>query len=290
MTPLLRPASVLDRASFSASSSITPVQSQVDGLVGGFAEAATDWRTIASMTAGGAAYRVARLGVAGAGSGTALRVLSVGAGLSAEVSTFEMTHRSLLQATGHRNPNLFRWEGSGGLRQGLLSSFVAFGALKGGGRIAQGENVIAQHLFQDSAMVLGNQITGALNLAPRPTGSLAEQFLHAEATNLQLGAGLALAGRLAPGVQALERGLDLSAEFPSGRASPLDAEAGRNLALATAGNGGRSPREGATESILKRPQILAMAAAEQDGTAASSSPEVRTRGVPSEPPRDKPSH
>src|SRR4030095_11782548 len=102
------------------------------------------------------------------------------------------------------------WNGSGGIRQGLLQSFVTFGALKGAGRLVQGENLIAQHLFQDSAMVLGHQVSGALGIAPRPTGTLAEQFLHAEATNLQIGAGMALAHGFAPGLQALERGLDLS--------------------------------------------------------------------------------
>src|SRR4029453_3289643 len=108
------------------------------------------------------------------------------------------------------NSNLWRWNGNGGIRQGLLQSFVTFGALKGAGRLAQGENLIAQHLFQDTAMVLGHQVTGALGIAPRSTGTFAEQFLHAEATNLQICAGMALANGMAPGLQALERGLDLS--------------------------------------------------------------------------------
>src|SRR5262249_9015395 len=47
-------------------------------------------------------------------------------------------------------------------------------------------------------------------ITDRPQGTLEEQFLHAEATNLQLGAGMALAHSFAPGIQGLERGLDLS--------------------------------------------------------------------------------
>src|SRR4029453_17777408 len=189
-----------------------------DGLVGGFAAQATDWRSLAAMVAGGMAYRTGRIGIMGLGNSSALRVsttlrvASVGLGLTAEVSTFELTHRSL--SSPSQNPNLWRWNGSGGIRQGLLQSFVTFGALKGAGRLVQGENLIAQHLFQDSAMVLGHQVSGALGIAPRPTGTLAEQFLHAEATNLQIGAGMALAGRLAPGLQTLERGLDLSLQSP----------------------------------------------------------------------------
>src|SRR4030095_12085006 len=183
--------SILSRSTLS-SSSLSSTQSPVDGLVGGFAEQATDWRSLAAMMAGGMAYRAGRVGIMGLGSGNALRVASVGLGLTAEVATFEGTHRGLTVLSGEArsNPNLFRWNGNGGLRQGFLNSFVTFGTLKGAGRLAPRENVLIQHLLQDSGMVLGHHATGALGLAPRPTGSLAEQFLHAEATNLQLGAGM----------------------------------------------------------------------------------------------------
>src|SRR4029453_4395468 len=89
---LSRSDSILSRASVGPSFS-SPVQSQVDGLVGGFAQQATDWRSLAAMMAGGMAYRAGRIGVMGLGSGNALRVASVGLGLTAEVSTFELTHR-----------------------------------------------------------------------------------------------------------------------------------------------------------------------------------------------------
>src|SRR4029450_5594389 len=113
------------------------------------------------------------------------------------------------------------WYGPGGLAQGLLQSFITFGALKGAGRLAQGGNLIAQHLLQDSAMVLGHQTTGALGIAPRPIGTLAEHVVQGEATNLQLGAGMALAHRFAPGLHALDRGLALSLpEINGGARSP----------------------------------------------------------------------
>jgi|GEM_PF-2581539 len=204
--------SLLDRpdaVSLSTVSSVSPLQSQVDGLVGGFVHQATDWRTLMAMTAGGMAYRVGRIGAMGLAPVPGIRAVSVGLGLGAEVSAFELTHRGL-NSLHSENSNLWRWSGPGGLRQGLFQSFISFGALKGAGHLARGENLIAQHLLQDTAMVAGHQVTGILGLAPRPTGSLAEQFLHAEATNLQIGAGLALAYRMSPGVHALERGLDLS--------------------------------------------------------------------------------
>src|SRR4029434_3744201 len=77
----------------------SPLQSQVDSLVGGFAETATDWRSLASMMAGGMAYRAGRIGVMGLGNGSLLRAPSVGLGLTAEVSTFELSHRALSSVT-----------------------------------------------------------------------------------------------------------------------------------------------------------------------------------------------
>jgi hypothetical protein len=59
-------------------------------------------------------------------------------------------------------------------------------------------------------MVSGHQAIGLLGIAPRPEGTLAEQFLHAEATNLQMSAGAGVIHSLAPGIHAFERGLDLS--------------------------------------------------------------------------------
>src|SRR4030095_13521983 len=214
MTDPLTRNSLLSRASVSSGPS--PLQSQVDGLVGGFVGQATDWRSLAAMTAGGMAYRAGRIGVMGLGSSSALRVASVGLGLTAEVSTFELTHRGLHSP----NPNLWRWNGSGGIRQGLFQSFITFGTLKSAGHLARGENIIAQHLLQDTAMVLGHQASAALGVIPRPTGTLAEQFLHAEATNLQIGTGMALAHRIAPGMSALERGLDLTLRSDSVGATP----------------------------------------------------------------------
>src|SRR5262249_1430941 len=133
--------------------------------------------------------------------------------------------------------------------------------LKGMGGLAQGENVVVQHLLQDMGMVLGHQVSGAFGIIERPQGTLAEQFLHAEVTNLQLSAGMALAHSVAPGIQGLERGLDLSlrsrdvgASLPRPKiwgeeTSPL--QNGLQPAVAAAGVPSRS-EEG------PRPFILAM--------------------------------
>src|SRR5262245_14143196 len=168
----------------------TVLQSQVDGLVGGFVQQATDWRSLAAMMAGGMACRLGRVGAMTAGTG---RLAFLGIGLGAEVSAFELTNRTLQSVgaglvsapfEGHpqvvplQARNLWRWEGQGGIRQGLLSSLVTFASLKGTGRLAQGENVLVQHLLQDTGMVLGHQASASFGITDRPQGTLVEQFLH----------------------------------------------------------------------------------------------------------------
>src|SRR4029453_13383903 len=95
--------SVLSRIPHSLSpqsSSLSPIQTQVDGLVGDFVEQATDWRSLAAVVAGGMAYRVGRVGSTAfrvgaplgaplsvwAQQAAPLRFLSIGIGLTAEVS------------------------------------------------------------------------------------------------------------------------------------------------------------------------------------------------------------
>src|SRR5262245_45055283 len=196
----LHSSNLLDRKNpLSASSfSSTALQSQVDSLIGGFVQGATDWKFLSAMTAGGLAYRAGRIGVMGLGGGNAVRAASIGLGLSAEVSAFEISHRALHP----ENSLLWKWSGTGGFRQGLFQSLIAFGALKGAGRFSRGQNLIAQHLLQDTAMVLGHQVSGLLGILPRPTVNLAEQFLHAETMNWQMAAGLGLVHRLAPALAA----------------------------------------------------------------------------------------
>jgi NAD(P)-dependent dehydrogenase (short-subunit alcohol dehydrogenase family)/acyl dehydratase len=226
-------SSLLSRPLFSRNQFQSPLQAQVDSLVGGFAQQATDWRSLAAMMAGGMTYRLGRMGAMATGTG---RLASLGIGLGAEVTAFEMTNRSLSSLTGdsRSSHNLWRWDGQGGIRQGLLSSLVTFGTLKGAGRLAQGENVVVQHLVQDTGMVMGHQVSASFGITDRPQGTLVEQFLHAEVTNLQMGAGMSLAHSFAPGIQGLEQGLDLSLRGTD-IGAPL--QIGPQHALAAAGAG-----------------------------------------------------
>src|SRR5262245_26719588 len=137
------PIPLLSLSSISVSQNpLSPLQTQVDGLVGSFTQQVTNWRSLAAMVAGGITYRLGRVGVMGwsvgaplgaplvgwAQQAAPLRILSVAAGLGAEVTAFEMTNRAFLSLAGPLQvgapANLWRWDGQGGIRQGLLTSLI----------------------------------------------------------------------------------------------------------------------------------------------------------------------
>src|SRR4030095_5553968 len=229
-------SNLLDRAP-SPSPDLTSSQIQVDALVSAFLHQGNEWKALTAMMAGGMAYRVGRIGVMGLGTGNAARALSIGIGLTSEVSAFVLTNRGFSPPshwgghpqggapTNHFESNLWKWSGSNGLKQGLLQSFITFGTLKLGGRLAQRQHLNLQHGAQDLAMIAGHQLVYRTGIGPKPEGSFAEQMIHAEATNLQLGAGMALGHGLTGGrLITIEKGLDLSLRFkgPTPSFSHLD--------------------------------------------------------------------
>src|SRR5215471_13755742 len=232
--------SVLSRRNLLTSAELTPLQAQVDGLVNGFVREATDSSTLAALMAGGLAYRFGRIGVMAAGEGFLrpgflLRGASVVGGFGLELGSYEFTRRLL---SNDSNPNRWNWNGQGGWGQGLATSAITFGLLKSAGFVAREQNIAFQHLFQSTSMVLGHDAAASFGLVPHAEGSFAERLLHAEATNLQLGAGMGLVHSVAPGVTAFEHGLDLSlrnqtrahGESPWGSLSPALAVSGRGRA------------------------------------------------------------
>lgn len=221
----LETESVLSRQS--AGNGGTSTQLLVDQIVSDFVQNASDWKAVAAMTVGGLAYRAGRAGVSSAmasrGFALAGLPLSVGVGLGAEVSAFEITHRALHSLPGEAGAkssgSLWSFSGAGGLKEGWVSSFVTFGLLKGFGGLARGQNVLLQHAFQDAGMVLGQQWLAERGIGPKPEGTLAERFLKAEATNLQLGAAMALGHALVPplGLASMPGDFNIDRPFSDGR-------------------------------------------------------------------------
>ncbi|MFO1518978.1 MAG: hypothetical protein U1F57_04845 [bacterium] len=201
---------VLERYRESASAPLTSTQKGVDRAVTGFVDEASNWKTLAAMATGSFFYRVGRIGTMAMAAkaplaAPVLEAVSYGVGLSAEVTAFQGVN-DFLNPTGAKGQSYgARWR----------TSFLQFGLLKMGGSFAAGQNLIAQHAFQDLSMVAGHQVAAKLGWATAPEGSFGEQLLHAEITNLQLGAGMSLLHSFAPGLTALEKSLDLSLRAPS---------------------------------------------------------------------------
>src|SRR5262249_35847858 len=121
-----------------------------------------------------------------------IRPLSIGAGLVAETATFEWANRTLNTFwAAHPSPlqasRLWSWSGPGGLKEGLLNSFLFFGVMKGTGFLTREENWVVQHSLQSSAVVGTQNIAANIGLLPKSEGSFAERWIEAEAMNLQQG-------------------------------------------------------------------------------------------------------
>src|SRR4029450_8138029 len=203
-------ASILARGNPTRIPQTTVLQAQVKGCVGGFVTEATRVQTLAALFGAGLAYRLTRVGVVGSGlfgNSVLTRTASMGLGLAGESAVFTGINRGF---------NHFNHVGS---RQSFgeewVHSTVTLGALKGFGVLGQGQNLFVRHLFSDVGMVSGHQLAYGLGLQGRPEGTLAEQFLQAEALNWQMAAGMSLTHRLAPGLSAVERGLDLPLRAPA---------------------------------------------------------------------------
>ncbi|MFN8005419.1 MAG: SUMF1/EgtB/PvdO family nonheme iron enzyme [Terriglobia bacterium] len=194
--------------SLSHVASVSGSQAQLDGLVAAFADQATDSRAMVAMVAGGVAYQLGKVGALSLLESKAafplFSIVSAGAGLSAEVTTYEAVSSTLAPSLLEREGGCRRRTGEGGFWNDWASSFFNFSLLKIAGKAATRQNVILRHLLQDGAMVVGE------NLASTSHETLSQQFLRAEAINLQSALGLAVAHRSIQEIGFLERSLALS--------------------------------------------------------------------------------
>ncbi|MFO1519223.1 MAG: CDP-alcohol phosphatidyltransferase family protein [bacterium] len=274
--------SVLTRfseSSLAQNASLSGFQTTVDNLVSTFVEEATRPTTLASMVAGGLTYRLIRSGsmmaLGGRMAAPLVQTFSVGSALVSEAAAFETTSRALRVGFEGADASLLQIGGRNGIARGTLNSIVTFGALRGAGWLAEGQNVLVQHLAQSSAMVGGHQLTARFGWTDRPEGTLAEQFLRAEVTNLQLGFGMdAVHGLTGGRLAALERSLDLSIRSQQGglfenRGSLL--HLGPEMAFAVAhGEGEASSAPETLAEIMRRP--LQMAILKNEGGGHESEP------------------
>ncbi|MFO1520103.1 MAG: FHA domain-containing protein [bacterium] len=207
------------------SSSLTRGQAQIDQMVGHFNEEATRGSLFLAMGVGGAAFRLGRMGsLALSPANPVASLFSYGTGLVSEVAAFESTQRAFASfGSENHNPNLWRWSGGGGWGENFASNLLTFGVLRGFGGFTQGSNLFVQHATQSSAVVAGQQLAYRLGWTERPEGSLTEQLLRAETTNLHMLVGGAVFARVFPALHQVENALELSlrGRAPLAR-NPLD--------------------------------------------------------------------
>ncbi|MFO1519300.1 MAG: hypothetical protein U1F57_06535 [bacterium] len=210
----LSSVSVLDRFSSvqNSGSSFTSLQTQVDGMVSGFVEQATDAKTLAAMVGGGLAYRFARFGTlalassfvseGGAFASFLVRGSSYVLGLAGESAAFTGIQRGFCLWEGHASSQTFAKE--------WLNSALSLGALKVFGKWGEGQNLILQHLMADFGMVSVHALAALLHLEEKAEGDFSTQLLHAEAMNWQMKAGMGLLHELAPTLSSFEKTTDLT--------------------------------------------------------------------------------
>jgi len=196
-------------------------QVRLDAIGSSLVEGASEPRSVAALIAGSLTFQASRLFLSRLASpllgnaGVFTRALThtgiSGAALGAEVAAF----RGVSQAQG---------------AQGFASDYLSFGTLKGFGALARGQSTLLAHAFQASGLVASHQVSYGLGLLARPEGNWVEQLAQAEALNMKLGLGMALAGSLSPGFSLLHQNLELEGSC-GGALRPLSPAFAQNRIL-----------------------------------------------------------
>ncbi|MBL7684656.1 MAG: hypothetical protein JNK65_01310, partial [Deltaproteobacteria bacterium] len=140
--------SLLSRLSnSSAASELSPLQNQVDQLTSQFVAQSTSVQSLTALSLGGIAYQATRAALL---SGIPLlnfasgRLLVSAISLGAEVSVFEGVSAQFVGSQGMTNHVPTNGP------QKWLHSYTNFALMKLGGWAGSNQNILAQHLLQDS--------------------------------------------------------------------------------------------------------------------------------------------
>src|SRR5262245_3142580 len=199
-------ASLLGRANPNTETKpLSPIQSEVDSLVGSAVSTVSDEKMMVSLFAAGAAARFIRVGtVAASGnlSRLAVQAMSHATALAGESAVFAGMERRFAQWEGRTLTQSFQKD--------WARAAISLGSIKFFGGPAKGQNLIAQHLLIDAGMVGGQHLEYAFGVTDRPSGRLAQQMIHAEGMNLGMKGSLALLHGFSPRFSALEQSVDLA--------------------------------------------------------------------------------
>ncbi len=190
-------------------------------------------QSILPVLAAGSAYRFGRLAflsTALAESRSAALLMggaSHAFALLSEATAYEFSHRAL---TG----GLWKWEGMEGIKNGLLSSALTFGILRGSGSLLQNQNIFLRHFLQDSATLVGQDLSANYGLLPPSQQTWLSRLASTEITNIQMQGSLDLFAKACPNHHLKEMAGDLllqsSSEFLSSKLFSRN-ESAKNSAL-----------------------------------------------------------
>src|SRR5215467_7108347 len=205
LTVILGPASgsnLLDRAG-SSSSPLSENQNLVDQMVSSSLSEATKGSTLLAMLGAGYVSRLTRAGVMSVALGEGSKFLpiltrggSYAIALANESAAFAGIERGF-----HPSQTSFEKD--------WVRAFINLGSIKLLGNVAEGQNLLLQHLLTDLGMVGGQQVGAKLGFVEKPQGSLAQQMVQAEALNWSQKGGMALLHGLLPNLFPMEKSMDL---------------------------------------------------------------------------------
>ncbi len=183
-----------------ADSRISRSQIEMDALAVTFSHEASNFSNLVSMTGAAFSYRLLRTGLLTMNAG---RYLASIGGLAAEVTSYRAATSFFAKAPLSPSEAVFNPEG-------WFGTFLNFSVLKAGALLASGQNAFLIHSFQASSMVAANHIAHSFGFVPHPEGTLLQQLLHAESTNLAMMGGMSLLGKFTgQRLSHIERAMDL---------------------------------------------------------------------------------
>ncbi len=180
---------------------LNSTQLGMDQMIRGFAEGASDWKALLSLTLGASAFRLSKFATMSVVSSPYLGTVL---GFLAEVSTIRSSEALL---HGKNIEEAFE-------AKAFASSALYLGVLKSSGSLVKNQNLIFTHALQSGAMLGAAELGAKLKLTDSESGSFAQKWIKAEMINIQMLAGASLAYGALPGLTMREKALDVLIQTP----------------------------------------------------------------------------
>lgn len=149
--------------------------SKTDQLLDQFSAGMTDWKTLASLSAGGIAFQtIKNTCMMGTSFFSWSPLVAFPLGLAAEVSAYRFTQQLLKE----NQDTVFS--------KNWFADYISFFSIKLMGAGAQNQNPVFRHTTQSIAMVFGHDCVYQLGLGEKAKGNYFERLLEAETLNLQI--------------------------------------------------------------------------------------------------------